>query len=1002
LYSKAFFLLFTTLIFQGCLEKDLKVNLNQEAAIYVSPPSDLRMENLLLAPTADDDVEFIMSNIQAEDIITLYDDSSCTNQLTTVTSTNTTTNLTTPAFSYGENNLYGKITRSNSTSECSDSLYTYFLKPLPPSSLTLFSPSASSGTNESPVITIEGLNSGDTVRLYSDAACTSLLGTATAITSTLNITSSALALGVHNFYSSLTREDIDSDCSSASASYTLVPNAPSSLVLNSPSTSPSTDSTPTITVGGVQTNDTVKIFTDSNCTQEVASENPSSSTVDLSSSTLSYGDYNFYASLTRSSYTSACSTATVAYRYVPTAPTSISKRSPTSSSGTDDTLEVRIYGVSNGDTVTLYQDSSCSTQVATGTSTSSFINLTTSSLDRGSYSFYAKRERSGVSSSCSSASTSYAVVPSFSTIGKWGGDFVVATAIDSNTLYASDVSIGLIIFDISTPSSPTVISQMDNVGSLKDILISGNYAYLADSENDSLHVVNISDTANPTLETSLVVSGIPTNMAIDGNNLYLASGSEGIHIIDISTPTSPTLVTTYSTDNAYDITISGTNAYVADGPTGLKVLDITDISNPSVISSLDTSGTAYGVIISGTNAFISSTNAGMQIVDITTPSAPALTSTYDSSGRVHKVKVVGNTAYIADDFRGIRIVDISDATSPTLTSTLSTVDKAVDLSILGNNIFIADSIGGIQVVNISTPESPSQIAAYNQSSIIRKVALSNDYAYLSDESLGLQILNITNPSAPTHTSTISLTSNTYDTFISGNYAFIANGSNGLQIVDITDPTTPSLLHTVDTPGQARGVSVTGNYAYVADYSSGIQIIDISTLPSTQPTIVGTYNTSGTATHVVAIGDYAFIADGNNGLVVLNISSPSSPTLVDSYDTPGSASRVQIVGDLAFIADTSGGLQIINLNDVTNPNSISLHASLATENQANDLQIIDDLVYVADNSSGLTLIDISDSLNPNLVVNYEPEIAQCYGLAVDSDENIYMAGSQNGMVVVTYD
>ncbi|MGE3758313.1 MAG: Calx-beta domain-containing protein, partial [Pseudobdellovibrionaceae bacterium] len=95
-----------------------------------------------------------------------------------------------------------------------------------------------------------------------------------------------------------------------------LPPAPTGLSLSSPSTSPNTDSTPTVLISGLANGDTVKLFTDSSCTIEVASGSASGTTHALTSSVIAEGAHTFYANRTVGGVTSNCSSAFVAYNYL--------------------------------------------------------------------------------------------------------------------------------------------------------------------------------------------------------------------------------------------------------------------------------------------------------------------------------------------------------------------------------------------------------------------------------------------------------------------------------------------------------------------------------------------------------------------------------------------------------------------------------------------------------------------------------------------------------------
>lgn len=92
------------------------------------------------------------------------------------------------------------------------------------------------------------------------------------------------------------------------------PSAPSSLSLVTPGSSPGLDSTPTISVGGVVSGNTVKLFSDSACTTEIGSGVSSGTSVNITvSSALSVSSHTIYANATNAIGTSPCSSLSVSY-----------------------------------------------------------------------------------------------------------------------------------------------------------------------------------------------------------------------------------------------------------------------------------------------------------------------------------------------------------------------------------------------------------------------------------------------------------------------------------------------------------------------------------------------------------------------------------------------------------------------------------------------------------------------------------------------------------------
>jgi alpha-tubulin suppressor-like RCC1 family protein len=94
------------------------------------------------------------------------------------------------------------------------------------------------------------------------------------------------------------------------------PSAPSGIVRLNPQMSIGLDSTPEFTVSGVVSGDTIKLFTDSSCSSEVASVVAAASSVNITTaSPLIIGSYSFYGNATNASGTSPCSTVSASYSY---------------------------------------------------------------------------------------------------------------------------------------------------------------------------------------------------------------------------------------------------------------------------------------------------------------------------------------------------------------------------------------------------------------------------------------------------------------------------------------------------------------------------------------------------------------------------------------------------------------------------------------------------------------------------------------------------------------
>lgn len=185
-----------------------------------------------------------------------------------------------------------------------------------------------------------------------------------------------------------------------------------------------------------------------------------------------------------------------------------------------------------------------------------------------------------------------------------------ALAVDGKFAYLAGTS-GLWKIDISDPTNPILVNSSALTG--YDMCVSGDLLYCADYFNVRFWIVDV--------DTWTVVynGGMPANphgVVVEGDLAYLAIGTAGLRVMDVSEPSFPTIISDYDTDFAYDLAIAGDIAYLADGDAGIMAFDITDPANPSLFGTYDTPGRAVGLTLSGDQLFVSDEDSGLQIFDV--------------------------------------------------------------------------------------------------------------------------------------------------------------------------------------------------------------------------------------------------------------------------------------------------------------------------------------------------------------------------------------------------
>ncbi len=318
---------------------------------------------------------------------------------------------------------------------------------------------------------------------------------------------------------------------------------------------------------------------------------------------------------------------------------------------------------------------------------------------------------------------------------------------------------------------------------IEQIDISGNYL-IATSDDpvngsmpDSSSLYDITDPTRPIRTATLPVFDSRNAFIVDGMAIAL-SRTQGLHLIDITDPINPALLSQYqydsdndpkTTDLAYDFAISQDHAYVVYSDGSLVVLDISDPNSITPTAELEHSEFLRFIHIQDQLAFISGNN-NLIIVDIQDPANPITLSSIErapnTAYRIVNATRQGELLYTAEADNGYRIFDISDPTDPVQLAHFDT--------------------------NFTTPNG-------NFVGLPREIQLIDDTMIIAMSSAGLAIFDNTQPFAPVlvrHAPAVlpQLGSESYyrDFAIRDNLLYTAAGNAGIRIYDLNDCALPCL------------------------------------------------------------------------------------------------------------------------------------------------------------------------------------------------------------------
>jgi len=152
---------------------------------------------------------------------------------------------------------------------------------------------------------------------------------------------------------------------------------------------------------------------------------------------------------------------------------------------------------------------------------------------------------------------------------------------------------GMVILDISNPTSPFTKSFFSHARSCDPVIVDDTLAYVTlrtgttcGGNNNTLDVVNIKDITRPKAVMTYGLTN-PHGLGKDGDLLFICDGSAGLKIYDAADPKTITshLIYAYPSIQAYDVIPLG-DILVLVGDDGLYQYSYSNIQNITLLSSI--------------------------------------------------------------------------------------------------------------------------------------------------------------------------------------------------------------------------------------------------------------------------------------------------------------------------------------------------------------------------------------------------------------------------------
>ena len=367
----------------------------------------------------------------------------------------------------------------------------------------------------------------------------------------------------------------------------------------------------------------------------------------------------------------------------------------------------------------------------------------------------------------------------------------------------SELAQGLDLLD-GRPVATGILGIVRPQGETREVIIAGSLAsgdqrtaYLA-TGSYGLAIVDMSRPQQPILQGQLDLPGDATDVAVDERLgiAVVASNAGGLHFVDVNDPTRPFLIQTVSA-NASQAEIVDGIAYVSIGG-DLRRFDV--LMRERLQSLVLGGGTVTGLAREGMTLFTMDANRALRAIDLSSGAMVALGSLAMPVGG-GKLFVGSGVAYASSAGSAGSGFATANVTNP-------------------NNL---TTISGAGPANIAA----SSLAA-NGSGLAIGVASIGAVGNLPPIGNVLHVLDVSNPANTSGFVTqYDLPAAPFSVAIGAGIAYVADGSEGLIVVN---------YQPFDNRGQAPTVNVASAVSDVDPATPGIQVQEGTTIP-VRPTIV---------------------------------------------------------------------------------------------------------------------------------------------------------------------
>jgi len=524
-------------------------------------------------------------------------------------------------------------------------------------------------------------------------------------------------------------------------------------------------------------------------------------------------------------------------------------------------------------------------------------------------------------------------------VGQWGYGPVSSIEVEDDLGLVATGAV-LQVIDVTQPISLSVIGELQLPAVIEDLAHAGNGWAAVALGRRGLWLVDLLDPAAP------LGRGVPL-AGFEGSMTVVSAAGDRV----------------YAVDQVNDGIIDGFR---------LTIHDISTPSSPVVLGSFSADGVVEDIAAGEDAVYLALTGARLLEIDATDPLQPGdrwFDDAFDGRERHPvRVEVCDDAVYFSQHhvtFEGATTVYAIEPSSLTESDSWSPwgLGPVYDIGCAGDALLLASQYSGVDLLDVSSPDGTviSNYGDRNRGRVIG-VELAGDYALLADEYFGIRAIDASDPNELTEIGWLELPGDypLVGMAVTGHYLIGSSWNDGLVVIDIEQPVKPRFVSSDPEIGLGSSIAVSDHQVYVAARERGVDVIDLAT-PET-PILVGTIATDGDAHQVVRQGTHLLAwADSTQ---IFDISDPAQPVEIATLELSG---RLDLKDDLLLIG-AADGVGLFDFSESSSPSMLGWYdvERPPGESWVSGLTTAGDLAFAAWYNSGgggwhsqLHMIDTSD-------------------------------------------